>query len=144
MRKEKIKFEEQSSKPFILKRTKRGGLRVFDVMVLDENKAEGEIYIKIKGGECKWESKEEVRYNKKDGSSWHKCHVCGKIFEITSDERQWFVDKGLRTPAHCKACRDTKKEIGYYKDRMDNIEAQKRVLHHPFKVRPDSDRRIKR
>jgi hypothetical protein len=118
----KIKFEEQPSRPFIVKQTKRGGFKAFDVMVLEENKAEKKVFIKIKGGECRWIDDNKLRYNKREGSSWRRCCTCNEVFELTIDEKRQFLDNGLRTPSHCQACRDKKKETGQYKDKIDNID----------------------
>lgn len=38
-----------------------------------------------------------------------KCIDCGQIFEITNNQYDFYVEKGLDIPKRCKHCRDTKK-----------------------------------
>jgi len=34
-----------------------------------------------------------------------KCKECGKEFELSEEERQFFVGKGLEIPKRCRECR---------------------------------------
>lgn len=38
-----------------------------------------------------------------------KCKDCGKSFEITNEEKQWYADKGYDLPKRCKYCRKARK-----------------------------------
>lgn len=40
-----------------------------------------------------------------------KCKDCGETFYLTSDEVDWFINKGLSIPKRCKKCRCNKKKI---------------------------------
>lgn len=51
-----------------------------------------------------------------------KCKECGKEFEFTDEERNFFVSKGLETPKRCKECR-----IKRRKDRWKREESPKQA-----------------
>jgi len=51
-----------------------------------------------------------------------KCKDCGKEFEFTDEERNFFVSKGLETPKRCKECR-----IKRRKDRWKREELPKQA-----------------
>jgi CxxC-x17-CxxC domain-containing protein len=38
------------------------------------------------------------------------CVDCGKDFEFTAEEQQFFADKGFGEPKRCKECRNAKKQ----------------------------------
>jgi CxxC-x17-CxxC domain-containing protein len=38
------------------------------------------------------------------------CQDCGKQFEFSAEEQQFFADKGFAEPKRCSACRSAKKQ----------------------------------
>lgn len=38
------------------------------------------------------------------------CKDCGKEFELTDAEQEWFKIKGFEFPKRCKECRQSKKQ----------------------------------
>lgn len=42
-----------------------------------------------------------------------KCVDCGQEFEITNDQYDFYISKGLDIPKRCKSCRDAKKNHSY-------------------------------
>lgn len=38
-----------------------------------------------------------------------KCVDCGNTFSITTEEKQWYEEKGFKVPKRCKKCRERRK-----------------------------------
>ena len=38
------------------------------------------------------------------------CRDCGKTFTLSTEEQQWYLDKGYVLPERCPACRTTRRE----------------------------------
>lgn len=42
------------------------------------------------------------------------CRDCGTMFDITVQQRQWYVDRGLTLPRRCDACLAARKRAQQY------------------------------
>lgn len=42
------------------------------------------------------------------------CIDCGKAFDLTVEEQDWYKEKGFALPKRCKECRKERRRKGWY------------------------------
>lgn len=60
--------------------------------------------------ECMRKERKEEEKKRNSVVATYKCKDCGKPYDITAGEMQFYRSRGLTSPARCKDCRSKRKQ----------------------------------
>lgn len=63
----------------------------------------------------------EVKSEKDVEVNDHTCVDCGKVFQMTSNDENWYLDKGFKIPKRCKECRTNKSKDIVIENKIEHV-----------------------